>query len=103
MLSFGRSNQSLIIFRRVTAITDPISSFSCSCSILVRRFSGKQSLEMPSSKDKYTDPKLRDEVKEDIQESDKGGAPRQWSARKVCDDLILRSVMRRLTRSSRLK
>ncbi|OAP64313.1 hypothetical protein AYL99_00285 [Fonsecaea erecta] len=38
---------------------------------------------MPSSKDKYTDPELRDEVKEDIQQSDKGGAPGQWSARKA--------------------
>lgn len=37
---------------------------------------------MPS-KDKYTDPKLRDEVKEEIHQSDKGGAPGQWSARKV--------------------
>jgi hypothetical protein len=34
-------------------------------------------------KQKYTDPKLRDEVKEDIKQSDKGGAPGQWSARKV--------------------
>ncbi|KAL9625700.1 MAG: hypothetical protein Q9160_000019 [Pyrenula sp. 1 TL-2023] len=34
-------------------------------------------------KEKYTDPKLRDEVKEDIQNSDKGGAPGQWSARKA--------------------
>ncbi|KIX94777.1 uncharacterized protein Z520_09467 [Fonsecaea multimorphosa CBS 102226] len=38
---------------------------------------------MPSSKDKYTDPNLRDEIKEDIQQSDKGGAPGQWSARKA--------------------
>ncbi|EXJ61848.1 hypothetical protein A1O7_02278 [Cladophialophora yegresii CBS 114405] len=38
---------------------------------------------MPSSKDKYTDPKLRDEVKEEVQQSDKGGAPGQWSARKA--------------------
>lgn len=37
---------------------------------------------MPS-KDKYTDPELRDEVKEEIHQSDKGGAPGQWSARKV--------------------
>ncbi|EXJ66391.1 uncharacterized protein A1O5_10543 [Cladophialophora psammophila CBS 110553] len=37
---------------------------------------------MPS-KEKYTHPKLRDEVKEDIQQSDKGGAPGQWSARKA--------------------
>jgi len=34
-------------------------------------------------KDKYTDPKLRDEVKEEIKQSDKGGAPGQWSARKA--------------------
>ena len=38
---------------------------------------------MPPKK-KYTDPKLRDEVKEEVQEGDKGGAPGQWSARKVC-------------------
>ncbi|EOD47652.1 hypothetical protein UCRNP2_5606 [Neofusicoccum parvum UCRNP2] len=37
---------------------------------------------MPS-KDKYTDPELRDEVKEEIHQSDKGGAPGQWSARKA--------------------
>jgi hypothetical protein len=37
---------------------------------------------MPS-KDKYTDPKLRDEIKEEVQQSDKGGAPGQWSARKA--------------------
>jgi hypothetical protein len=35
-------------------------------------------------KEKYTDPGLRDEVKEEIHQSDKGGAPGQWSARKVC-------------------
>lgn len=34
-------------------------------------------------KDKYSDPKLRDEVKQEIHESDKGGAPGQWSARKA--------------------
>ncbi|KAB2577878.1 uncharacterized protein LTHEOB_11657 [Lasiodiplodia theobromae] len=34
-------------------------------------------------KDKYTDPELRDEVKEEIHQSDKGGAPGQWSARKA--------------------
>ncbi|ETN42667.1 uncharacterized protein HMPREF1541_01824 [Cyphellophora europaea CBS 101466] len=34
-------------------------------------------------KQKYTDPKLREEVKEDIKQSDKGGAPGQWSARKA--------------------
>ncbi|CDS00612.1 hypothetical protein [Sporisorium scitamineum] len=37
---------------------------------------------MPSA-DKYTDPKLRDQVKKEVQESDKGGAPGQWSARKA--------------------
>jgi len=34
-------------------------------------------------KDKYTDPELRDQVKQDVQASDKGGAPGQWSARKA--------------------
>jgi hypothetical protein len=34
-------------------------------------------------KDKYTDPKLRDEIKEEIHQGDKGGKPGQWSARKV--------------------
>jgi hypothetical protein len=34
-------------------------------------------------KEKYTDPELRDQVKEEIHESSKGGAPGQWSARKV--------------------
>lgn len=34
-------------------------------------------------KQKYTDPKLRNQVKEEIQQGDKGGAPGQWSARKV--------------------
>jgi hypothetical protein len=43
---------------------------------------------MPSNTkkdDKYTDPELRDEVKEEIQAGDKGGAPGQWSARKVLE------------------
>ncbi|OWY43563.1 hypothetical protein AA0120_g9306 [Alternaria tenuissima] len=39
---------------------------------------------MPSkTDDKYTDPELRDEVKEEIQAGGKGGAPGQWSARKA--------------------
>lgn len=39
---------------------------------------------MPSKKDdKYTDPELREEVKEEITAGEKGGAPGQWSARKV--------------------
>lgn len=42
------------------------------------------SSKMPSkTDDKYTDPQLRDEVKEEIQAGDKGGEPGQWSARKV--------------------
>ena len=56
------------------------------CRALFRGISGSSCAKMPSSKDKYTDPKLRDEVKEDIQESDKGGGPGQWSARKVCSN-----------------
>ena len=47
-----------------------------------RLFSTSKPLTMPP-KNKYTNPKLRDEVKKDIQDSDKGGAPGQWSARKV--------------------
>lgn len=42
----------------------------------------EQSSIMPP-KEKYTDPKLRDEVKEEIHNGDKGGAPGQWSARKA--------------------
>lgn len=36
-----------------------------------------------SPNDKYTDPKLREEIKEEIKASNKGGAPGQWSARKA--------------------
>lgn len=32
--------------------------------------------------DKYTHPEMREEIKEEIKQSDKGGAPGQWSARK---------------------
>ena len=46
---------------------------------LVRSFSSS----MPR-KDKYSDPKLRDEIKDELMQSDKGGKPGQWSARKVC-------------------
>jgi hypothetical protein len=35
-----------------------------------------------SNEDKYTDPVLREEIKEEIKGSDKGGRPGQWSARK---------------------
>lgn len=45
--------------------------------------------KMPSKDDKYTDPELRNEVKEEIQASDKGGAPGQWSARKVSGCRVL--------------
>ena len=37
---------------------------------------------MPA-RDKYTDPELRDQVKQEVQDSDKGGQPGQWSARKA--------------------
>ena len=36
-----------------------------------------------SSEDTYTDPKLRDRLKEEITAGDKGGKPGQWSARKA--------------------
>lgn len=41
-----------------------------------------KNITMPAQ-DKYTDPELREEVKEEVKQSDKGGAPGQWSARKV--------------------
>ena len=37
---------------------------------------------MAKREDKYTDPDLREEIKEEIKQSDKGGRPGQWSARK---------------------
>jgi hypothetical protein len=46
-------------------------------------------------KEKYTNPKLRDEVKEEIHNGDKGGAPGQWSARKaqmMASEYVLQSV-----------
>merc|ERR1712093_206781 len=36
-----------------------------------------------SSDDKYTDPELRDKIKEEVKAGDKGGEPGQWSARKA--------------------
>jgi len=38
---------------------------------------------MTNNDSKYTDPELRTEIKENIQDSDKGGKPGQWSARKA--------------------
>ncbi|KNG87475.1 hypothetical protein ANOM_004170 [Aspergillus nomiae NRRL 13137] len=38
---------------------------------------------MPANDDKYTDPELREQVKEEVKQSDKGGKPGQWSARKA--------------------
>lgn len=49
---------------------------------LASTFSLLLSVNMPP-KEKYSDPKLRDEVKEEIHNGDKGGAPGQWSARKA--------------------
>ena len=48
----------------------------------IRTFTPSIIATMPP-KDKYTDPELRDEVKEEIHQGDKGGAPGQWSARKA--------------------
>jgi hypothetical protein len=63
---------------RAIAIRPHICTFTSTCS-------------MPSKKDdKYTDPELREEVKEEIQAGDKGGAPGQWSARKVLGPLKMR-------------
>lgn len=40
-------------------------------------------------KEKYTDPELRDEIKKEVHNSDKGGKPGQWSARKVSNTITL--------------
>ena len=37
---------------------------------------------MAKKEEKYTDPDLRERIKEEIKESDRGGRPCQWSARK---------------------
>lgn len=66
-----------------------------------RAFNGTLTPRMPS-KDTYTDPELRDQVKEEIHNSDKGGAPGQWSARKV-RRIEGTSAMDPLTRLSRHK
>lgn len=55
-----------------------------SSTIVIRRsISQAPAVKMPSRDAKYTDPELRNEVKEEVQAGDKGGAPGQWSARKV--------------------
>src|ERR671910_2308145 len=46
-----------------------------------------------SSEQKYTDPDLREEIKDEIKQSDKGGRPGQWSARK--SQLLAREYERR--------
>ena len=46
-----------------------------------------------SEAEKYTDPELRERIKEEIKESDKGGRPGQWSARK--SQLLTREYERR--------
>ena len=38
---------------------------------------------MAKREEKYTDPELRERIKEEIKASDKGGGPGQWSARKA--------------------
>lgn len=38
---------------------------------------------MSNADSKYTDPQMRERIKEDIKQSDKGGKPGQWSARKA--------------------
>jgi hypothetical protein len=47
--------------------------------------------DMPKENN-YTDPELRDEVKNEVQQGDKGGKPGQWSARKVVPLLSLQSM-----------
>ena len=77
--SFVHSVQSL--FQRKCLVSQELQPF---CPGLRRslRLERRSAATMPP-KQKYTDPKLRDEVKEEVQQGDKGGAPGQWSARKV--------------------
>jgi hypothetical protein len=42
----------------------------------------RQPMTKRSNEQIYTDPDLREKIKEEIKESDKGGRPGQWSARK---------------------
>lgn len=46
------------------------------------RFVREKNMAQDNYDKKYTDPDLRREVKEEIRQSDKGGKPGQWSARK---------------------
>lgn len=43
----------------------------------------KAAAKKAANADKYTDPDLRDHIKADVLEGDKGGRPGQWSARKA--------------------
>lgn len=47
---------------------------------------------MAKKEEKYTDPELRERIKEEIKVSDKGGDPGQWSARK--SQLLVREYER---------
>ena len=64
-------------------LTVPVYFHPRSCNpVLLRLLSIRGSLNMPA-RDNYTDPELHDQVKDEVQESDKGDAPGQWSARKA--------------------
>ena len=65
-----------------TCIFNNFLSISIASRYSARSFGVSERPKMPP-KDKYANPKLREEVKEELKESDKGGAPGQWSARKV--------------------
>ena len=45
--------------------------------------SSKKSAKKTSAKKNYSDPKLREQLKDKITKGDKGGRPGQWSARKA--------------------
>jgi len=79
LISFGMyrtlvpRNQLLAVVNRVRVTAAPPRFTVCSIAT-----------SMPSkTDDKYTDPELHNVVKEEIQAGDKGGAPGEWSARKV--------------------
>lgn len=60
------------------ATKKPATKKSAAKKSAVKKTSGKH-----SSAADYTDPELRDRIKQDILAGDKGGHPGQWSARKA--------------------
>ena len=63
------------------------------------QFSTYPALAMPP-KDKYADPKLRDQIKKEVHESDKGGAPGQCTCNVFTSQQIVADINRVRTQGS---